>query len=333
VARRTLVIGGTRNVGPDLVAALLLRGDEVTVLSRGISPCAPPAAALRLFADRSDKAALAAALKGRSFDLVVDTTLMNGADARGAAEVLGGRAGRYVWWSTGQVYLVRVGPVRPFREEDYAGELMSEPPAGEAEDRRNWTYGVEKRAAEDAMLEAHQDTGFPCVALRLPMVNSERDHYGRIAAYAHRLLDGGPIVAPEDEPPLRHVYGRDVVSATLLAAARAEPGATLNVGQDETLSLEEMLDLIAAACGRPYRLVRAPRRALDGLGLLPGCSPFSDAWMSSLDNARSKAALGITYTSPRDYVPRVVEAALKLPAASVRGYDRRPEELALTFCG
>ena len=326
----SLIIGGTRNLGPALVAALLERGDQVAVFNRGVTPDDLPPAVERLHGDRADEAAFRSALRARHFDLVVDTTLYTGAEAQAAVRVLAGRAARYVAWSTGNVYLVRTGLIRPFAERDYDGPLMPEPPASRALDHRNWVYGIGKRAAEDALAAAHTSLGFPAVVLRMPMINSERDHYGRLAGYVRRMLDGGPILLPHDELPVRHVYGGDVVAATLLAARPAVPaGIALNVSQDETLALEEMLGLVAAACDQPLRARRFPRERLEAAGLLPDCSPFSDPWMSALANGRSKDVLGIRYTPVRQYVPRLVEAARARPAETLAGYAQRTAELAL----
>jgi len=319
-----LVIGGTRNLGPALVAALLERGDAVTVFNRGVTPDDLPAAVRRLHGDRSDEESLGAALRGLWFDLVVDTTLYTGPEAHGVARLLEGRAGRYVAWSTGNVYLVRTGITRPFREDDYEGPVMDEPSADRELDHGNWAYGVGKRAAEDALAVAHAQRGFPAVVLRMPMINSERDHYGRLAGYAHRVMDAWPILLPHDELPVRHVDGRDVVAATLLAA-----GTAVNISQDETLTLEEMLGLIAAACGRPLRVRRVARTRLEADNLLPACSPYSDPWMSALSNELSRTLLGMHYTPAREYVPRLVAAALAHPASAVPGYARRPQELAI----
>jgi len=326
----SLVIGGTRNLGPGLVAALLERGDDVTVFNRGVTPDDLPAAVERLHGDRADEDALRSALHGRRFDLVVDTTLYTGAEARALTRILGGRTARYVAWSTGNVYLVRTGIARPFEERDYDGPVMPEPPVSRVLDHRNWVYGVGKRAAEDALAAAHSSIGFPAVVLRMPMINSERDHYGRLAGYVHRILDGGPLLLPLDALPLRHVYGGDVITATLLAAGPAVPaGTALNISQDETLALEEVLELVAAACGRPLRLSRVARERLEAAGLLPDCSPFSDPWMSALANGRSKDVLGIRYTPVGQYVPRLVEAARARPAGTLAGYAQRPAELGL----
>lgn len=332
MARSSLVIGGTRNLGPDLVAALLARGDRVTVLNRGLTEGPLPAPVERLRADRSDGRTLAAVLGGRSFDLVVDTTLYNGADATALARLLGGRCGRYVFWSTGQVYLVRTEPRPPFVEADYDGPVMAEPPASQAVDHENWVYGIGKRAAEDALRDAWSRAGFPYVSLRMPMINSARDHYGRLAGVVRRMLDGGPLLVPDDQDGLllRHVYGGDVVAATERASgADVAAGACVNVAQDETLTLEEMLAIVARTLGLTPRLVRVPRIELESRGLLPGCAPWSGRWMSVLDNTLSKQLLGMRYTPVRDYLPPLVEAARSVPPEALPGYQRRAEELAL----
>lgn len=328
--RTTLVIGGTRNLGPDLVAALRARGDRVTVLNRGVTPGDLPADVERLRADRTDRAALAGALAGRAFDAVVDTTLYTGDDADAVLALLGGRTGRYVFWSTGQVYLVRDGLRTPFREEGYDGPLMPEP--HRSADREQWAYGVLKRDAEDRFRAACAAHGFPYVSLRMPMINSARDHYGRLAAYVHRLLDGGPVLVPDDQDALvlRHVYGGDVVAATLRALEPGVPaGSCLNVAQDESLTLEAMLAPVAAQLGVPLRFARVTRDALAARDLLPACSPWSGRWMSVLDNARSKAVLGLAYTPVAAYLPALVAAARERPADQVPGLGRRAEELAL----
>jgi nucleoside-diphosphate-sugar epimerase len=329
MSRSTLVIGGTRNLGPDLVAALIARGDRVTVLNRGVTPDDLPREVTRLRADRSDAAALGAALRGLSFDLVVDTTLYTGPDAEAIAGVLDGRAERYVFWSTGQVYLVRTGLKPPFREEHYGGPVMAEPSRSNAADLDAWRYGVDKRAAEDALAAALGSRSFPYVSLRMPMINSPRDHYTRLAAYVHRLLDGGPIVIPDDQDSLRlrHVFGGDVVAATLRADEPGVPaGSCLNISQDETLRLEEMLAPIGRQLQRAVTFVRRPRAELERLGLLPGCSPWSGRWMSQLANERARQVLGLRFTPPAEYLPALVETARALPASRVVGYQQRPGE-------
>jgi nucleoside-diphosphate-sugar epimerase len=331
---RALVIGGTRNLGPALVQKLLDRGDQVTLLHRGKTNYPFPSQVEELFADRSQPDQFAAALARRNFDLVVDTTLYTGADATTTAQLLQGRIGRYLFLSTGQVYLVRDGLQRPFREEDYAGATIPAPPLAQRHDYENWLYGMDKRAAEDALFRAAA-TGFPLTVLRLPGVNSERDHHDRILNYLARLQDGGPILVPAstaDVPhlPLRHVYGEDVVDALLLAAqSPAAAGRAYNISQEETATIEAFLTLLARIAQRPLQSVKVPRAILEAAGLLPSCSPFSSQWMSALDNTRSRAELGMSYTPLQQYLERIVHHFASVPSRTPPGYEQRAAELQL----
>ena len=95
---------------------------------------------------------------------------------------------RYIW--------LREGLRRPFREDDYPGQLMPEPKQN-SYDFEEWRYGIEKRDAEDQLAAAWSASRFPATILRLPMVNSARDPYHRLFNYYLRLRDGGAILVPE----------------------------------------------------------------------------------------------------------------------------------------
>jgi nucleoside-diphosphate-sugar epimerase len=329
---RSLVIGGTRNLGPSMVRALLQQGHEVAIFNRGQTPDDLPPEVERLRGDRTDREQLKQALGGREFDLVLDTTLYNGVEAETIVELFAGRIGRYLFLSTGQVYLVRLGVARPFKEEDYAGPVMNEPAKTDISEHANWTYGFEKRAAEDVFTRAWEQQKFPFTSLRLPIVNSERDHYDRLYGYFLRVQDGGPILLPkEDGPPLRHVYGEDVTQAVLrLAATDTAKGRAYNVGQDETHSLEQFLHLLAEAMQRPLKIARMERAKLEREGLLPDCSPFSGRWMSALENTRSKQELGMAYTPVRAYLKKLVDYFQTAPSRKIEGYLQREKELQVS---
>jgi nucleoside-diphosphate-sugar epimerase len=332
----SLIIGGTRNLGPSIAQALLQEGYEVAVFNRGQTRDDLPEEVERLRGDRTDAAQLKRALgeqtrAGREFDLVIDTTLYTGAEAQAAVEVFAGHVGRYIFLSTGQVYLVRLGVKRPFKEEDYPGPVMAAPPKSDSSEYENWLYGFDKRQAEDIFAQAWAERKFPYTSLRLPMVNSERDHYDRIYGYFLRLQDGGPILMPEgDGLPLRHVYGDDVTQAILrLVEGDLGKGRAYNIGQDETFSLEQFLELLAELMHRPLNLVRVSREELEREGLLRDCSPFSGLWMSSLENTRSKEELGMAYTPVRAYLKKLVSYYQAVPARKIEGYSRRAKEMEM----
>lgn len=328
---RVLIIGGTRNLGPSIIAALLRDGHQVTIVHRGRTLYDLPREIEVLRGDRSERMDCQRLLGGRDFDAAIDNTLYNGRDAAIAIEVLSGRVGHYIFISTGQVYLVREGPQRPFREEDYEGPVMPEPAKENHLDHDNWVvYGIEKREAEDLLATAHASNGFPYTSLRLPMVNSERDHFHRLQNYLLRMTDGGPLLIPDDPGlPLRHIYGEDVVRAIQLCLTNQKSvGRAYNISQDETLSLREFLSLTAEIAGTKLHLAAFPRHLLDSARLLPNCSPFSDPWMSSLANDRSKQELGMSYTPLRDTLHTLAEYYREHRQPTPPGYEQRNRELA-----
>ena len=303
---RTLILGGTRNLGHVTALSLLDAGHDVSVLNRGETRDDLPDEVTRLRADRASDASMRAAVNGKSFDLVLDNTTYTEHDARQAASLFDGRAGKYVFISSGQVYLVRENLARPFRESDYAGPVMSEPPR-DSPDHPSWLYGIDKRLAEQVFVDAAESRSFPVITLRLPMVASERDHYGRIQGYIVRLMDGGPLLIPSEPGlPLRHVYVNDVARlVTSLVGSTIIPGKAFNLSYGESISLETFLELLAATVGSESQIRRVDRRALEERGLLPDCSPFSGRWMSELDNSMSITELGADYTPPVEYLSSI----------------------------
>lgn len=323
-----LIIGGTRNMGHALTLALRAEGHQVTLLNRGITNSAPlPEGVSHLQADRTVRAQLEQALSGRTFDVVVDFVLYNGTEAEAITDILQGKTAHYIFISSGQVYLLRDGLERPFEERDYSGALKQEPPLN-TYDHEEWMYGLNKRRAEDALALAYTERRFPYTTLRLPMVNSERDPFSRLYAYILRLKDGGPILVP-DQPDhlLRHIYSGDVIQAVRRVMARGEgKGEVFNISQEETLSLEDFLALLGALVGVEPKIVRVERSLLNANGFLPDCSPFSDIWMSELDNRKSKAELGMVYTPLSDYLQTLVDYYEQAQAKTPANYKRRHSE-------
>jgi len=326
---KVLIIGGTRNMGHFLAKGLHEDGHEVTVLNRGITRDELPPEIERLRADRTVPVQLETAVAGRTWDAVVDFVLYNGSEAQVAVDLFDGKVGHYVFVSSGQVYLLRQGAERPFTEDDYEGGLIEEPPLN-TYDHEEWSYGRHKRGAQTVLSRAHEERNFPVTTLRLPMVNGERDPFNRLYAYILRLKDAGPILVPDaPDHPLRHVYSGDVVAAlrrVLDGTGAVADGQAYNISQEETLSLQDFLALLGAVVGIEPRIVRVERGLLEANGFLPDCSPFSDVWMSELDNRHSKQVLGMSYTPLREYLTRLVEHYEANPPHQPTSYRRRHAE-------
>jgi nucleoside-diphosphate-sugar epimerase len=199
-------------------------------------------------------------------------------------------------------------------------------------DRANWLYGVHKRAAEDALVEAWHARRFPSTRLRIPMVNGERDHFRRIESYLWRLLDGSPVILPDGgAQPTCHVYSGAVVRA--IAGLLGEPatfGEAYNLSQDESPTLAQLIALLAEILGTRARLVAVPSDLLRGAGLTPvALSPFSDPWMSRLDASKAKAALGFRHEPLVIYLDKIVSSVLTHPQPPPESYAQRAAECAV----
>ena len=315
-------------MGYQLTLKLAEVGYNVTVLNRGQSRVNLPESVSRLRADRTDHQQMKRALMARRFDVVVDFVLFNGREAEMAVELLRDITDHYICISTGQVYLVREGIERPFREEEYEGRVMPSPKQNTYA-YEEWRYGTLKREAEDVLIAAHAASGFPYTTLRLPMVNSENDPFKRLYSYIIRLKDGGPILVPETPNyPLRHIYGGDVVRALMqLIATGAGKGRAFNLAQEETVSIDEFVGILGELLSIEPQILRFKRSELDANGFLPDCSPFSERWMSELDNTRSKTELKMHYTPLREYLARLVTHYQKNRPPVPVGYKRRQAEL------
>jgi nucleoside-diphosphate-sugar epimerase len=145
-----------------------------------------------------------------------------------------------------------------------------------------------------------------------------------------RLKDGGPILVPETpDLPLRHIYAGDVVNAVVnLVESGAGKGDAINVSQDETVSLHEFLALLSKVMGLgDPRIVTMKQSELEAAGFLPDCSPFSDRWMSELDNTRSKEVYGMSYTPLETYLSNITRYYAENPPANPSTYKRRHAEV------
>jgi 2'-hydroxyisoflavone reductase len=99
---RILILGGTGFTGPFQVKYALSRGHKVTVFNRGRThPGELPKEAEQLIGDRNGQLE---ALRGRTWDVVIDNPTTLPAWVRDAAQILQGNTGRYVFISTISVY-------------------------------------------------------------------------------------------------------------------------------------------------------------------------------------------------------------------------------------
>ena len=322
-----LLIGGDGFLGRHVARALLATGRRVTTLSRGTN--AAVEGAERLVADRRQPRALAAVLGGRRFDLTVDLAAYQAIDIETLWSVPHAALGRTVLISTGQVYMVTESRRRAFREGDSRRAVTPEPDP-ENHDHGQWSYGVGKRAAEAVLLGLRRHQGVRALVLRAPVVQGEGDPTLRLWAWLERMLDGGPVLVPDQGTrATRFLDAADLGALVVRIADGLWPrGAIYNLAAPRVTRLGRFLSLAANAAGVTPDWVDVPSSTLGSLGLDIVAWPYAGRWSSVIDPARAKRDLGFTGTGPEAYLPRVVRWHLEhRPGGSHPGYSQRAAEL------
>jgi len=155
VRGHVLVVGGTEFFGKRAVERFLEEGWRLTVLSRGQRRPAWWDRVEHILCDRTDRAAFAQVLAGRTFDVVVDNIAYDAEDVTSALQTLRGVTGHYVLTSTGAVYDPPPEDrlFSPVREEDATlGVRPDDAP-----------YGAGKKRAERTLLDGARDLPFTVV--------------------------------------------------------------------------------------------------------------------------------------------------------------------------
>lgn len=248
-AMRVLVIGGTLFMGREVVSRLLARGHDVSVLHRRPQHDLGPAVR-NLQADRSDLTSVARILGEEAFDAVVDMACdfqrgTPAAHVEAAARACGPQLRRYVFMSSTAAY---------------GGGLDRREDAPLAPDEAPVAYVQHKAMAERALFRMHADTGFPVVTFRPPFVYGPRQPFYREAFFWDRLLDGRPIVLPDDGTTLMQwVYVDDVAEACVRALDASEAvGHAFNLAHPP-VTQREFVEALARVAGVEPQCVPVPR--------------------------------------------------------------------------
>ena len=252
MAARALVVGGTGPTGIWIVHGLVERGFDVTILHRGQHERAEtPAGVTHLHHDPYDEADLAAGLAGRTFDVVVG---MYGRLRRLAA-LTAGSTGRFVsvggvpahrGWMNPSLYAPAGVPV-PIGED---GPTVRD----SADDEK----GYRVARTEEHVFEHHPDA----VHVRYPYAYGPYQLVPREWSIVRRVLDGrSRIIIPDDGLTLHHHgYTVNLAHAVLLGVDQPDRGAgqVFNAGDEEVLTVRQVVELAAGALGADLELVSMP---------------------------------------------------------------------------
>ncbi len=239
---RILILGGTGFTGPHQVAYAVARGHHVTVFNRGRSDGDLPAGVEQLTGDRN--LGEVGALRGQSWDVVIDNPTTLPFWVRDAAEVLNESTGQYVFISTISTYnlqgVTEVHEGSPLHE--YEGNPLAVTPG----DYTGGLYGPMKVASEREAVRWYGEDR--TTIIRPGLIVGPRDNSDRFTYWPVRIARGGDIIAPGDGLDSAQIIdARDLAEWTVRTVENGTTGTFNATGPRSKLTMAEQLYGIRAA--------------------------------------------------------------------------------------
>ena len=240
---KILVMGGTRFVGKPLVAQLLSEGHALTLFTRGNKPV--PAGVEHLCGDRSTAEGLAA-LQGRSFDVIVDSSGRTLDDSRAVIERTGAPSHRFLYVSSAGVYadselwpLTEDSPTDP--QSRHSGKLDTE-----------------------AWLSAEK---IPFTSFRPTYIVGAGNYNPVESWFFDRIVHGRPVPLPGDGSTITQLgHVNDLATAMALClGVDAAANRIYNCSSVQGITFRGLVAAAARACGKDPESVEI--RSFDPSGL------------------------------------------------------------------
>ncbi len=297
---RILILGGTNFIGPYHVRYAVARGHHVTVFNRGRHQADLPASVEHLQGDRSLPDGLAA-LKGKTWDVVLDNPTSLPKWVRDAGEVLHNATQQYILTSTISVYPDQ--GTQPGADEDapvteYKGKDAFAEPRVTLE-----LYGALKAVAEK---EAYRQFPGSTTVVRPGLIVGPGDATDRFSYWPVRIDRGGEVLAPGDGlDPIQYVDVRDLTEWMIHLAENRVLGTYNATGPAAALHSAELLYGVRAACSgsNDVRFTWVPADFLEAQKVqpwsdmpvwIPRAMPDANVAMVSV---RRAIAAGLTFRS------------------------------------
>ncbi|WP_404425530.1 SDR family oxidoreductase [Nibricoccus sp. IMCC34717] len=257
---RILLIGGTGIISTACTELAIRLGHDVHLLNRGRRDL--PAGAKALIADLKDPNSMRAALEGKTWDVVVNFLAFGPEDVAADLARFSGRTAQYVFISSASAYQ------RPSRHY-----LVTE---GTPLANPFWEYSRQKIAAEEVLMRAHRESGFPCVIVRPSLTYSRFqvtlavNSWARSYTVVDRMRRGLPVIVPGDGSSLWTItHNTDFAKGLVGLLGNAQThGHAFHITSDEVMTWDQYYLAVAKAAG-----VDAPRLVHIASDFLAAASP------------------------------------------------------------
>lgn len=231
---KILILGGSSFLGPHQIAYALKQGHSVSMFSRGKTE---PTIHKELFNDVEkligDREDNLDALKGRSWDVVIDNSGRKVAWTKATAELLKESCELYMYISSVSVFYpyYKTG----LTEEDPL--VLKVPDLTENEDEKmTYDYGVMKANSENAAMEIFGKDR--TIIVRPTFMTGPADRTNRFMYWPTQLAKGGDIIIPGNSyDPVQYIDIRDISAWMIRLIENKTTGIFNGVGPASPMTL------------------------------------------------------------------------------------------------
>ncbi len=279
---RVLFIGGTGIISTACTQLAAERDMDLTILTRGRRSSHIPSGVTTLTLDIDDSET-ATALRGESFDAVVDWTAFVPAHIERDLRLFRGRTRQYIFISSASAY-----------QKPPAHYLITEstPLANPY-----WQYSRDKIACEERLLAAYREEGFPATIVRPSLTYGDTqvtlavNSWTRSYTVVDRMRRGQKVIVPGDGSSLWVItHNTDFAKGLVGLLGREQAiGHAFHITSDEVMTWDQYYRIVAEAAGAEPHLVHIPSEFVaaclpDMLGSLIGDKAVSTVF----DNTKIK---------------------------------------------
>jgi nucleoside-diphosphate-sugar epimerase len=246
---KVLFIGGTGNISTAVSRLAVERGMELYHFNRGRRIASVPGVQ-SIVGDFSNRRQVAAALKGHTWDVIVNWIAYTESDVQRDYELLSGTTNQYIFISSASAYQ------RP----------LSNPLVTESTPLCNpfWEYSRNKIACEVNLTEHYRNDGFPITIVR-PSLTYDTVIPVPIGGWTEytivdRMKQGKKIIVHGDGSSLWTITHADDFAKGLLGLFGHQQaiGQAFHITSDEILTWDQIHQALARAAGCEARIVHIP---------------------------------------------------------------------------
>lgn len=281
-ALRILILGGTGFIGPFQVRYARARGHTVTLFNRGRTNAGLFPDVETLIGDRNGQLD---ALKGRSWDVVIDNSRSNPDWVRMSAELLKDSVDRYFYVSSRSAYASTSRIPMTADAPTFTYET-----AGVSPDAERLPYGLAKALSER---EAQRIFVGRTNIVRPGLIIGPGDETDRFTYWPVRIHRGGEVLAPGDpSDPIQIIDVRDLTEWMIRMAEDGHTGVFNGVGPATPRPIAELLYGIRAVTTAETTFTWVNHDFLTDIGIRP--YSHMPVWMPPTEGREGFARFDLT---------------------------------------